>query len=86
MGSGNFDIDKIIHPQINSFHELQWIRIPYDNFQNIEHELIAEGGYGSVYSTKLKNGIRWYWNFIKQDWEYRLLNYKFALKEIKDSS
>ncbi|CAG8569738.1 3645_t:CDS:2 [Diversispora eburnea] len=81
--SGNFNIDKIIQEsQINSIcDKLQWM--PYDNFQNIEH--IADGGHGSVNSAKLKNGIKWNWNFIKKDWEYVLIGYKVALKEIKDS-
>ncbi|RHZ78873.1 hypothetical protein Glove_155g68 [Diversispora epigaea] len=80
--SGNADIDKIIQDtQINSFHELQWIS--YDNFQNIEH--IADGGHGSLYSAKLKNGIKLNWNFIKQDWEYYLIRKKVAFKEINDS-
>ncbi|RHZ44155.1 hypothetical protein Glove_756g30 [Diversispora epigaea] len=81
--SGNTNIDKIIQEsQMNSIYErLHWI--PYDNFQNIEH--IEDGGHGSVYSAKLENGIKWNWNFIKQDWEYHLVGYKVALKEIKDS-
>ncbi|RHZ84058.1 hypothetical protein Glove_86g61 [Diversispora epigaea] len=78
--SGNAKIDKIIQvSQINAYKNLQWI--PYDNFQNIEH--IADGGYGSVYSAKLKGGMKQNWNFIKQDWEYCLIDHKFALKEIK---
>ncbi|RHZ49237.1 hypothetical protein Glove_527g8 [Diversispora epigaea] len=77
--SGNTDIDKIIQEsQINNFHKLQWI--PYDNFQNIEH--IADGSQGSVYSTKLEKGIKWNWNFIKRNWEYNLIGYKVAFKEI----
>ncbi|CAG8569757.1 3646_t:CDS:2 [Diversispora eburnea] len=35
--------------------------------------------------SKLENGIKWNWNFIKQDWEYDLIGYDVALKEIKDS-
>ena len=46
---------------------------------------IADGGHGSVCSAKLKNGIKGNWNFINQDWEYDLIDYKIALKEIKDS-
>ncbi|RHZ84283.1 hypothetical protein Glove_84g1 [Diversispora epigaea] len=82
--SGNANIDKIIQEsQINNkYVKLQWI--PYDNFQNIKH--IADGGHGSVYSTEMKNGIKWKWNFITQDWEYVLMGCKVALKEIKDSS
>ncbi|RHZ84287.1 hypothetical protein Glove_84g4 [Diversispora epigaea] len=81
--SGNTNIDKIVlESQINSVYDkLQWI--PYNNFQNIEH--IADGGHGSVYSAKLENGIKRDWNFIKQDWEYKLIGHKVALKEIKDS-
>ncbi|RHZ84236.1 hypothetical protein Glove_84g43 [Diversispora epigaea] len=81
--SGNANINKIIQEsQINDkYIKLQWI--PYDNFRNIEH--IADGGNGSVYSAKLENGIKWKWNFIKQDWEYALIDCKVALKEIKDS-
>ncbi|RHZ83958.1 hypothetical protein Glove_86g216 [Diversispora epigaea] len=81
--SGNADIDKIIQEsQINNIiNRLHWI--PYDNFQNIEH--IADGGHGSVYSTKLDNGIKLNWNFIKQDWKYYLIGCIVALKEIKDS-
>ncbi|CAG8537326.1 18_t:CDS:2 [Diversispora eburnea] len=80
--SGNANIDKIIQEsQINFFYDkIQWI--PY-NFQNIKH--IADGGYGSVNSAKLGQGVKWNWNFIKQDWEYDLIGRKVALKEIKDS-
>ncbi|RHZ83899.1 hypothetical protein Glove_87g22 [Diversispora epigaea] len=77
--NGNTDIDKIIQEsQINNFYKLQWI--PYYSFQNIEHA--ADGGHGSVYSIKLENGIKWNWNFIKHDWEYYLIGYKVAFKEI----
>ncbi|RHZ78856.1 hypothetical protein Glove_155g21 [Diversispora epigaea] len=81
--SGNADIDEIIQEfPINSIYDkLNWI--PYNNFQNIKH--IADGGHGSVYSAELRNGIKWYWNFINQNWEYRLIDCKVALKEIKDS-
>ncbi|RHZ84222.1 hypothetical protein Glove_84g126 [Diversispora epigaea] len=81
--SGNVSTDRIIQEsQINSIYEkLQWI--PYDNFQNIEH--IADGGHGSVYSAKIENGIKWRWNFIKQDWENHFTSPEIALKEIKDS-
>ncbi|RHZ83918.1 hypothetical protein Glove_86g51 [Diversispora epigaea] len=81
--SGNANIDKIIQEtQINICNKLQWI--PYDNFQNIKH--IAEGGHGTVHSAKLENGIKWNWNFINHNWEYRLIGKRVALKEIKDSS
>ncbi|RHZ86642.1 hypothetical protein Glove_48g83 [Diversispora epigaea] len=63
------------------FRSLHWI--PYDNFQNINH--IADGGHGSVYSAKLKNGIKKDWDFLSQNWEYRLLGRNVALKEIKNS-
>ncbi|RHZ84202.1 hypothetical protein Glove_84g113 [Diversispora epigaea] len=81
--SGRFNIDEIIQEsQINNiYYKLQWI--PYDNFQNIEH--MADSGHGSVYSAKLKNGIKGNWNFIEQDWKYYLIGEKVALKEIKDS-
>ncbi|RHZ44154.1 hypothetical protein Glove_756g33 [Diversispora epigaea] len=81
--SGNAKIDEIIQEsQLNGIDDkLHWI--PYDNLQNIKH--IANGGHGSVYSAKLENGIKWNWNFIKRDWEYDLIDYKVALKEIKDS-
>ncbi|RHZ44156.1 hypothetical protein Glove_756g31 [Diversispora epigaea] len=81
--SGNADIDKIIQEsQINyKYLKLHWI--PYDNLQNIEHK--ADGGHGSVYSAKLESGIKWNWNFIKRDWDYGLIGYEVALKEIKDS-
>ncbi|RHZ44139.1 hypothetical protein Glove_756g27 [Diversispora epigaea] len=80
--SGNANIDKNIQEsQINKRNSQQWI--PYDDFKEIEH--IADGGHGSVYSAKLENGIKWNWNFIKQDWEYNLIGVKVALKEIKDS-
>ncbi|RHZ84285.1 hypothetical protein Glove_84g2 [Diversispora epigaea] len=81
--SGNAKIDEIIQKAqtSNIYNKLHWI--PYDNFQNIEH--IADGGYGSVCSAKLENGIKRDWNFIKQDWEYELIGCKVALKEIKDS-
>ncbi|CAG8508993.1 11649_t:CDS:2 [Diversispora eburnea] len=82
--SGNVNIDKIIQEsQINDINNNRLHWISYDNFKNIEH--IANGGHGSVYSAKLENGIKWNWNFIKQDWEYYLLGSKVALKEIKDS-
>ncbi|RHZ84284.1 hypothetical protein Glove_84g3 [Diversispora epigaea] len=81
--SGNAKVDEIIQESQmnNKYYKLQWI--PYDNFQNIEH--IADGGYGSVYSAKLENGMKMDWNFNRQDWEYDLIDYKVALKEIKDS-
>ncbi|RHZ78826.1 hypothetical protein Glove_155g3 [Diversispora epigaea] len=81
--SGNADIDEIIQEfPINWIYDkLHWI--PYNNFQNIKR--IADGGHGPVYSAKLKNGIKWYWNFINQNWEYHLIGREVALKEIKDS-
>ncbi|RHZ84477.1 hypothetical protein Glove_81g69 [Diversispora epigaea] len=84
--SGNVEIDKVIRESQISYqkyynYRLQWI--PYDNFQNIKY--IADGGYGSVYSAKLINGIKKYWNFNKQDWKWDFKDYKVALKEIKDS-
>ncbi|RHZ78833.1 hypothetical protein Glove_155g73 [Diversispora epigaea] len=81
--SGNVDIDKIIQEsQINNkCDKLHWIS--YDNFQNIKH--IADGGHGSVNSAKLEDGIKWDWNFVKQEWEYHLIGDTVALKEIKDS-
>ncbi|RHZ46346.1 hypothetical protein Glove_624g35 [Diversispora epigaea] len=77
--SGNTSIDEILQESqtSNIIYKLQWI--PYDNFQNIEQ--IADG----VYSARLENGIKWEWDFIKQDWEYHLIFNKVALKEIKDS-
>ncbi|RHZ44159.1 hypothetical protein Glove_756g15 [Diversispora epigaea] len=81
--SGNDNIDKIIQEsQINRGHDLQWI--PYDDFKEIKH--IGDGGHGSVYSAKLKNGIKGDSNFFKLDWRYNLIGHKVALKEIKDSS
>ncbi|RHZ48180.1 hypothetical protein Glove_557g1 [Diversispora epigaea] len=82
--SGNADIDEIIQEfpiPIRICEMLRWI--PYDNFKNIEH--IADGGHGSVYSAKLKNGIKRRWNFNTQDWEYEFIGNGVALKEIKDS-
>ncbi|RHZ84005.1 hypothetical protein Glove_86g81 [Diversispora epigaea] len=81
--SENANSDRLIQEsQINSIYKKLHM-IPYDNFHNIKH--IAEGGNGSVYSAKLENGIKWNWNFINQNWEYRLIGCKVALKEIKDS-
>ncbi|RHZ78878.1 hypothetical protein Glove_155g64 [Diversispora epigaea] len=81
--SGNVNIDKTIQESQtnNLYYSLHWI--PYDNFQNIKH--IANSGRGSVYSAKLENGIKLFWNSINQDWEYHLIGKKVALKEIKDS-
>ncbi|RHZ65768.1 hypothetical protein Glove_311g24 [Diversispora epigaea] len=86
--SENVEIDKFIQEsQINNGYDrndqykLQWIQ--YDKFQDIKH--IADGGHGSVHSAMLKNGIKWYWNFNKQHWEYCYADNKFALKEINDS-
>ncbi|RHZ73032.1 hypothetical protein Glove_233g21 [Diversispora epigaea] len=81
--SGNADIDEIIQefPKNNIYDKLHWI--PYNNFQNIKH--VVDGGHGSAYSAELKNGIKCYWNFINQNWVYRLIGYEVALKEIKDS-
>jgi hypothetical protein len=80
--SGDANIDKIIQEsQINNIsNKSHWIS--YDNFQNIKP--VADSGQGSVYSNRLKNGIKWYWNFIEQDWKYELIGCKVALKEIKD--
>ncbi|RHZ65799.1 hypothetical protein Glove_311g32 [Diversispora epigaea] len=84
--SGNVEIDKVIQEDQISHHRndgyrLQWM--PYDDFRDIKH--IADGGYGSVYSAILKNGVKLYWNFNKQDWEYRSDVKTVALKEINDS-
>ncbi|RHZ44153.1 hypothetical protein Glove_756g32 [Diversispora epigaea] len=77
--SGNDNIDKII--QESQLHALQWI--PYDDFKEIKH--IADGGHGPVYSAKLKNDSEGDSNSTKYYWEYDLIGYKFALKEINDS-
>ncbi|RHZ86121.1 hypothetical protein Glove_54g167 [Diversispora epigaea] len=80
--SGNVEIDKIIQEcQTNNGYNLQWI--PYDNFQDIKH--IANGGYGSVHSTILKNGVKRYWDLNGSDWNYCNVGDKVALKEINDS-
>ncbi|RHZ84478.1 hypothetical protein Glove_81g68 [Diversispora epigaea] len=84
--SGNVEIDDVIQESQTNHqryyeYKLQWI--PYNNFRDIEH--IADGGYGSVYSAILKNGIKWYWNFNKQDWECDYVCSKVALKEINNS-
>ncbi|RHZ86176.1 hypothetical protein Glove_54g25 [Diversispora epigaea] len=84
--SGYVEIDEVIQEYQTNYqkyynYRLQWI--PYDNFQSIKH--IATGGYGSVYSAILKTGIKWYWNFNKQVWEYSYIGSKVALKEINDS-
>ncbi|CAG8582904.1 208_t:CDS:2 [Diversispora eburnea] len=77
--SGNANTDKIIQEsQINYeylYEKLQWM--PYDNFQNIEH--IADGGHGSVYSAKLENGIKWGWNFIKQETKVAVKNMHISI-------
>ncbi|RHZ84453.1 hypothetical protein Glove_81g70 [Diversispora epigaea] len=82
---GNVEIDKVVQESQKNYqgyygYQLQWI--PYDNFRDIEH--IADGRYGSVYSAISKNGIKWYWNFNKQNWKYYYVGKK-ALKEINDS-
>ncbi|RHZ65772.1 hypothetical protein Glove_311g33 [Diversispora epigaea] len=85
--SGNSEIDEIIQESQKNHQgcgyklKLQWI--PYDNFRIIKH--IADGGYGSVYSSILKNGLKHWWNFNKQDWKYYDGNKKAALKEINYS-
>ncbi|RHZ65795.1 hypothetical protein Glove_311g60 [Diversispora epigaea] len=84
--SGNVEIDKAIQKSQKNHQEyygnsLQWI--PYNNFRDIKH--IADGGYGSVCSAILKNGIKKDWDFNKQDWEYSYVGSKVALKEINDS-
>ncbi|RHZ86110.1 hypothetical protein Glove_54g95 [Diversispora epigaea] len=80
--SGNVEIDKIIQEcQTNYGYNLQWI--PYDNFRDIEY--IASGGYGSVHSTILKNGVKRYWDLNESDWDYCNVGDKVALKEINDS-
>ncbi|RHZ65777.1 hypothetical protein Glove_311g63 [Diversispora epigaea] len=85
--TGNVGIDKVIQEsQINHQgyeYELKLIWIPYENFRDIKY--IADGGYGSVYSAILKNGIKKDWDFNKQDWEYSYVGSKVALKEINDS-
>ncbi|RHZ86091.1 hypothetical protein Glove_54g40 [Diversispora epigaea] len=80
--SGNVEIDKVIQKSQanNGFNGIQWV--PYDNFRDIKH--IADGGYGSVYSAILKDCVKFWWNFDKQDWEYNAIR-KVALKEIRDS-
>ena len=81
--SGNVEIDKVIQESqtSNPDYFLQWISC--FNFQDITH--IASGGYGFVYSATLKNGIKNYWNFNKQNWEYEGVGKKVALKEIRGS-
>ena len=86
--SGNDEIDKVIQENQTSnssyyySYPLQWI--PYDNFQDITH--LADGGYGTVYSTILKNGVKSYWNFNKRSWEYEWIGENVALKEIYEIS
>ena len=60
---------------------MQWI--PYDNFRDIKH--IANGGYASVYSAILRNGLKYWWDLNIQDWIYQRVGGKIALKEINDS-
>ncbi|CAG8641745.1 8153_t:CDS:2, partial [Diversispora eburnea] len=45
----------------------------------------SDGGYGSVYLAILKNGLKWYWNFNRHNWEYSYVDIKLALKEINNS-
>lgn len=78
--SGNAEIDKVIQKSQIGDHFLQWI--PYENFQDIKY--IADGGYGSVYSTILKDSKKWRLNFDNQDWAY-FEGEPFALKELKNS-
>ncbi|RHZ65770.1 hypothetical protein Glove_311g26 [Diversispora epigaea] len=84
--SGNADVDEFVQESQKNYqgyygNRIQWI--PYDNFLGINH--LANGGYGSVYSAILKNGIKSHWNLNKQDWEYSFVDKKAALKEINDS-
>ncbi|CAG8591961.1 9594_t:CDS:2, partial [Diversispora eburnea] len=48
-------------------------------------DLCAKEHFIQEFKTWSKNGIKWNWNFIQQDWEYDLIGHKVALKEIKDS-
>ncbi|CAG8444983.1 10291_t:CDS:2 [Diversispora eburnea] len=59
------------------------VSIKIDSRYYIKH--IADGRYGSIYSAILKNGLKWYWNFNKHNWEYSYVDIKFALKEINNS-
>ncbi|RHZ86175.1 hypothetical protein Glove_54g23 [Diversispora epigaea] len=84
--SGNAEVDKFVQESQKNHqghygNRLQWI--PYDNFLGINH--LANGGYGSVYSAILKNGIKSHWNLNKQDWEYSFVDKRVVLKEINDS-
>ncbi|RHZ65765.1 hypothetical protein Glove_311g21 [Diversispora epigaea] len=82
--SENTEIDKVIQESQENKqlgHSLQWI--PYDNFRDIKH--IADGGYGSVYSAILKNGVKIFWDYKNMKWKYNYVGNKVALKEINDS-
>ncbi|RHZ84053.1 hypothetical protein Glove_86g204 [Diversispora epigaea] len=80
--SGNVNLDKVIQEfQIKVGFKLQWI--PYENFHDIKY--LADGGYSTVYSAILKNGMKAYWNYNKKQWNYAYINSPIALKELKDS-
>ncbi|GBB84834.1 hypothetical protein RclHR1_01140023 [Rhizophagus clarus] len=66
--SGDSNLDKLIqNSQINadgSWKLIEWIE--YSNLENIE--LIAHGGFGSVYKAIWKDGPIENWNFNKSEW------------------
>lgn len=81
--SGNVNLDKVIQEfQLKVGFKLHWV--PYDNFHNITY--MADGGFSTVYSAILKNGIKGHWNYRKKDWNYIYTGCPVALKELKDSS
>ncbi|GBC07601.1 hypothetical protein RclHR1_07560005 [Rhizophagus clarus] len=67
--SGNMNLDELIqNSQLNATHpwkSIEWIE--YSNLENIE--LIAQGGFGSIYKAIWKDGPTRYWDYEKSKWE-----------------
>lgn len=78
--TGNVDIDIILREtQMTKEWGIQWV--PYGDLDDVQQ--IADGEYGSVCSATIRGGVKYWWDFVKQDWERDIVGSKVALKELK---
>ena len=87
--SGDSNLDKLIQNSqleaTNSYELIEWIE--YSNLENIE--LIAHGGFGSVYKAIWKDGpivnYEQAWNFNKSEWQ-RESKIEVAVKKFRNAT
>ena len=88
--SGDSNLDKLIqNSQLNAdepYKLIEWIE--YSNLENIE--LIAHGGFGSVYKAIWKDGPivghnQQVWNFNKSEWQ-RESKIEVAVKKFRNAT